>query len=203
MEHYDKVLVTLTELVREARACTRCAAQLPLGPRPVFQIDEAATILVAAQAPGTKVHASGRPFTDPSGDRLRAWMGIDEATFYDPRHLAIVPMGFCYPGRGRAGDLPPRPECAPMWRQALLDHLPNIRLTLVIGQYARAWHLPATRGQTLTETVRRYEDYAPVLIPLPHPSPRNNLWLKKNPWFERDVVPVLARRVTAALMPLA
>ncbi|MGR9090766.1 MAG: uracil-DNA glycosylase family protein [Gammaproteobacteria bacterium] len=190
---------TLKELVREARACTRCAAQLPLGPRPVFQIDEAATILVAAQAPGTKVHASGRPFTDPSGDRLRAWMGIDEATFYDPRRLAIVPMGFCYPGRGRAGDLPPRPECAPAWRQPLLDRLPNIRLTLVIGQYARDWHLPAARGQTLTATVQRYKDYAPALMPLPHPSPRNNLWLKKNPWFERDVVPALARRVAVAL----
>lgn len=199
MEHPGSESPSLSELVREARACTRCAADLPLGPRPVFQIDAAATILVAAQAPGTKVHASGRPFTDPSGDRLRTWMAIDAATFYDPRCLAIMPMGFCYPGRGRAGDLPPRPECAPAWRRRLLDQLPNIRLTLVIGQYARDWHLPAARGQTLTETVRHFADYAPAVMPLPHPSPRNNLWLKKNPWFERDVVPVLARRVAAAL----
>lgn len=193
------VSASLNELVREVRACTRCAAHLPLGPRPVVQVDARATILVAAQAPGTKVHASGRPFTDLSGDRLRAWMGIDADTFYDPRRLAIVPMGFCYPGRGRGGDLPPRPECAPTWRQRLLDALPNIRLTLVIGQYARDWHLPATRRLNLTQTVQRYADFAPALIPLPHPSPRNNCWLKNNPWFERDVVPVLARRVAAAL----
>ncbi len=195
----DNVSSTLSELVREARACTRCAAHLPLGPRPVFQIDARATILVAAQAPGTKVHASGRPFTDPSGDRLRAWMGIDEATFYDPQHLAIIPMGLCYPGRGSGGDLPPRPECAPAWRQRLLAQLPNIRLTLVIGQYARDWHLPETRRLTLTETVSRYAEFAPACIPLPHPSPRNNRWLKKNPWFERDVVPVLAQRVADAM----
>lgn len=190
---------SLRDLAAAARACTRCAAHLPLGPRPVFQIDTRARILVAAQAPGTKVHASGRPFTDPSGDRLRTWMGIDADTFYDPGRIAIVPMGFCYPGRGRGGDLPPRPECAPAWRQSLLDHLVNVRLTLVIGQYARNWHLPATRRLSLTETVRRYADFAPAFLPLPHPSPRNNRWLKTNPWFERDVVPVLARRVAEAL----
>lgn len=195
----DNVSSTLSELVREVRGCTRCAAHLPLGPRPVFQIDARATILVAAQAPGTKVHASGRPFTDPSGDRLRAWMGIDEATFYDPQRLAIIPMGFCYPGRGSGGDLPPRPECAPAWRQRLLAQLPNIRLTLVIGQYARDWHLPETRRLTLTETVSRYAEFGPACIPLPHPSPRNNRWLQKNPWFERDVVPVLAQRVADAM----
>lgn len=190
---------SLAALAAEARACTRCVPELPLGPRPVFQVAETATVLVAAQAPGTRVHESGRPFTDPSGDRLRSWMDVDEVTFYDPARIAILPMGFCYPGRGRSGDLPPRPECADSWRRHFLEQLPDIRLTLVIGQYARDWHMPASRGRTLTETVRAWESYGPAVVPLPHPSPRNNLWLKKNPWFEREVVPALAVRVAEAL----
>jgi len=186
-------------LAREARACTACSASLPLGPRPVFQVDDSARILVAAQAPGTKVHASGRPFTDASGERLRSWMGIDAATFYDRTQLAILPMGFCYPGRGAGGDLPPRPECAATWRARFIALLPNVRLTLVIGQYARGWHLPETKGHSLTETVRRWREFGPHVLPLPHPSPRNNRWLKINPWFEQELLPELAARVHAVL----
>lgn len=191
--------MNLALLAREAEACTLCAPDLPLGPRPVFQVNAAATVLVAAQAPGTKVHASGRPFTDASGDRLREWMGIDAATFYDPLRAAILPMGFCYPGRGRSGDLPPRAECAPRWRQRFIDLLPALELILVIGQYAQAWHLQAQRRRTLTETVRDWRVFGPGIVPLPHPSPRNNLWLRRNPWFEEELVPELARRVHAAL----
>jgi uracil-DNA glycosylase len=189
----------LTELTAQARACTLCVPHLALGPRPVFQVAEQARILVAAQAPGTKVHASGRPFTDASGDRLRAWMGIDELTFYDPTQLAILPMGFCYPGRGKSGDLPPREECAATWRQQFLENLPNIKLTLVIGQYAQRWHLGDKRGATLTETVSQWRTFAPSTIPLPHPSPRNNIWLKKNPWFDEDLIPEMRRLVSRAL----
>ncbi len=188
----------LRMLTQEAAACTLCAADLPLGPRPVFQVNDAARILVAAQAPGAKVHASGRPFTDASGDRLRDWMGIDAAAFYDPKCLAILPMGFCYPGRGKSGDLPPRAECAPAWRQRFLDLLPNLQLILVIGQYAHAWHLEGRKG-TLTETVRDWRICGPDIIPLPHPSPRNNLWLRKNPWFSEELLPHLAQRVQETL----
>jgi uracil-DNA glycosylase len=189
----------LCRLVRETAACTLCEADLPLGPRPVFQVHTAATILVAAQAPGTKVHASGRPFTDTSGDRLREWMGINSETFYDPSRVAILPMGFCYPGRGKSGDLPPRSECAPAWRQRFLDLLPRLELTLVIGQYAHAWHLERRRQRTLTETVQDWRAFAPDVIPLPHPSPRNNMWLRRNPWFADELLPVLARRVQSVL----
>lgn len=186
------------ELLARVRGCTLCADQLPLGPRPVLQADPRARILVAAQAPGRRVHETGLPFNDPSGDRLREWMGIDRAVFYDPRLLAIVPMGFCYPGTGRSGDLPPRPECAPAWRGQVLAALPRLELTLVIGQYAQRWHLPDA-GRTLTEVVARWRDYQPVVIPLPHPSPRNNLWLRRNAWFEQDVVPLVRRRVAEVL----
>ncbi len=189
----------LRSLAGEAAACTLCAAALPFGPRPVFRVHDEARILVAAQAPGTKVHASGRPFTDASGDRLRDWMGVDEAVFYAPRRVAILPMGFCYPGRGKSGDLPPRPECALTWRQRFLDLLPNLELTLAIGQYALAWHLEGRRRRTLTETVRDWRAFGPDLIPLPHPSPRNNLWLRKNPWFAEALLPELALRVQRAL----
>jgi uracil-DNA glycosylase len=189
----------LGKLSRDARACTHCSPHLPLGPRPVFQVHVAARILVAAQAPGTKVHVSGRPFTDASGERLRAWMGLDAGTFYDPLQLAILPMGFCYPGRGAAGDLPPRAECAKLWRPQFLDVLRNLRLTLIIGQYARNWHLPHKKSQSLTATVRAWRQHDPQVMLLPHPSPRNNIWLKKNPWFDDEIVPELARRVRAAL----
>lgn len=186
------------QLLEEVRACRLCAEDLPAGPRPVLQAHPAARILVAAQAPGRRVHDTGLPFNDPSGDRLREWMGVDRETFYDPLRLAIVPMGFCYPGRGKSGDLPPRLECAPAWRQPILAALPNIKLTLVIGQYALRWHLPGA-GRTLTEVVARWREFAPTVLPLPHPSPRNNLWLRRNPWFERETVPYLRQRVAELL----
>ena len=185
----------LASFLKEVRACTICAAALAHGPRPVLQVDARARILVAGQAPGRKVHESGVPFDDASGDRLRDWMGLDREAFYDPGLVAFLPMGFCYPGTGRSGDLPPRPECAPAWRTRLLASMPNIALTLAIGRYAQAWHLPGSSTQTLTDTVRAWQDHWPALVPLPHPSPRNNLWLKRNSWFEAEVVPALRSRV--------
>jgi len=185
-------------LISSVRACTLCADSLENGVRPVLQANPDARILIAGQAPGSKVHATGIPFDDASGNRLREWMGIDSNTFYDDKHVAILPMGFCYPGKGRSGDLPPVPLCAQTWRDKLISALPNIALTLVIGQYAQAWHLPFQQ-KTLTETVRDWASYDTSLMPLPHPSPRNNIWLKKNEWFERDVVPTLKNRVAIAL----
>jgi uracil-DNA glycosylase len=158
-----------------------------------------AKILIAGQAPGRKVHASGLPFDDASGERLRAWMGVEAATFYDPEIIAILPMGFCYPGTGPSGDLPPRPECAIAWRDELLALMPSVELTLVIGHYAIDWHLKTSRGVTLTETVRNWRHYWPTRLPLPHPSPRNNIWLKKNPWFDTEVLPDLKSRIAAIL----
>ena len=186
-------------LCNEVRACTLCAAHLPLGPRPVFQVDPKAHILIAGQAPGTRVHETGIPFNDPSGDRLRLWLGVTREEFYDATKFAILPMGFCYPGRGASGDLPPRPECALKWRKPMLAMMPRIGLTLAIGQYAIDWHLAGRQKLTLTETVLNWKAYWPNVIPLPHPSPRNNIWLKKNAWFEADVVPELRKRVKAVL----
>jgi uracil-DNA glycosylase len=190
---------SLTLLLKEVRACTVCAEHLAAGPRPVLQVDSRARILIAGQAPGRKVHESGVPFDDASGERLRMWMGVERAVFYDPAVIAILPMGFCYPGTGRAGDLPPRKECAPQWRQRLLDAMPNIALTLVIGQYAMGWHLPGQTTAGLTATVKAWRTGWPNTVPLPHPSPRNNIWLKANPWFESEVVPSLRERVAALL----
>lgn len=190
--------LSFDQLVRRVRACTLCADDLPLGPRPVIQMAESARILVVGQAPGRRVHETGLPFNDPSGDRLRQWMGVTRDTFYDEQKMAILPMGFCYPGTGKSGDLPPRPECAPAWRERLLDRLPNIALTLVIGQYAHAWHLPG-RQRSVTESVRQWRDHWPSMLPMPHPSPRNNLWLRRNPWFEEEVVPALQERVARLL----
>ncbi len=181
-----------SQLIQSVRQCRICEESLPLGPRPVIQVDPKAKILIAGQAPGRRVHESGIPFDDPSGDRLRDWMGISRVTFYDPTQIAILPMGFCYPGTGKSGDLPPRPECAPTWRQQLLDSLPHIALTLVIGQYAQRWHLGNT-DRNLTETVRAWRDYGPSIIPLPHPSPRNNIWLSRNPWFAESLLPSLKK----------
>lgn len=185
-------------LLRELRACRLCADHLEHGPRPVVQVHPSAKILVAAQAPGRKVHATGVPFDDASGERLRRWLGLATEQFYDPRLVAIVPMGFCYPGKGASGDLPPRPECAPRWRAPLLEMLGEVRLTLVIGQYAAAYHLPDERGG-LTEAVRNWRRHWPEVVPLPHPSPTNNRWLAKNRWFEAEVVPALQRRVAEVL----
>jgi uracil-DNA glycosylase len=186
------------KLLTEVRQCTLCEPELPMGARPVVQLHPNAKILVAGQAPGRRVHASGKPFDDPSGDRLRQWMGIDKTTFYDAEKLAIIPMGLCYPGTGKSGDLPPRPECAPAWRHKLLEQLPNLELTLAIGQYAQSWHIDEPK-QTLTERVKNWEHYWPDVLPLPHPSPRNNLWLKRNPWFEDAVIPTLQKRVAELL----
>lgn len=186
-----------TALLEEVRACDRCAPHLPAGPNPVLQVHPEARILIAGQAPGRRVHESGVPFDDPSGDRLRDWLGIDRDTFHDARRIAILPMGFCYPGTGRSGDLPPRPECAPAWREALLDHLREVQLTLVIGAWAQAYHLDGEAP--VTERVRAWRERWPAMLPLPHPSPRNRIWLRRNPWFEREVLPALRTRVAELL----
>ena len=191
--------MALLTLLRQIRSCEICAAHLPLGPRPVLQAQAGARILVAGQAPGVRVHRSGVPFDDPSGNRLRDWMGITSTEFYDPAKIALVPMGFCYPGTGRSGDLPPRPECAPQWRKRLLDELGDIRLTLVIGSYAHKFHLPGNRHRSVTATVAAWREFWPKVVPLPHPSPRNNIWLRRNPWFEAEVVPRLRNAVHSAL----
>lgn len=187
--------VNLAAVLGEVRACQLCAPHLPLGARPVLQLNPRARILIAGQAPGRKVHESGVPFSDPSGQRLRAWMGVSDATFYDPARIAILPMGLCYPGTGANGDLPPRPECAVTWRRRLLAQLPNLELTLVIGQYAAAWHLPEAAGSTLTELVTHWRSYWPQVLPMPHPSPRNQRWLRNNPWFSAEVLPQLQQRI--------
>ena len=194
-----KIAVTaLPELLAEIRRCRLCEPRLALGARPVLQCASTVRILIAGQAPGIRVHKSGIPFDDASGERLRDWMGIDRGAFYDARHIAILPLGFCYPGAGKAGDLPPRPECAATWREALLQQLPEIQLTLVLGQYAQAWHCRQD-GLALTERVKGWRDYWPHMLPLPHPSPRNNRWLKRNPWFATGILPQLQARVAELL----
>ncbi len=191
-------MTSFDDLLADVRSCTLCAPHLPHGTRPVVQLDPRARILVAGQAPGRRVHESGIPFDDPSGDRLRDWLGLHRAQFYDPQVLAILPMGFCYPGTGSSGDLPPRPECAPAWRDRLLAHLTSVRLTLVIGRYALDWHL-AAGSRTVTDVVRDWRDRWPDVLPLPHPSPRNQRWMKKNAWFEDEVLPALRERVQEVL----
>ncbi len=191
----------LDALLAEVRACRLCADSLPLGPRPVLVAHAQARILVVGQAPGTKVHRSGVPFDDASGERLRHWMGLDRVAFYTPQLVAFLPMGFCFPGRGASGDLPPRSECAPAWRARLLAQLTRIELVLLVGQYAQAWHLGTLRKTNLTETVRAWRDYGPLRVPLPHPSPRNNIWLTRNPWFEQEVVPMVRERVQRLRQP--
>ncbi len=190
----------LERTVAAARACRVCAETLPLGPRPVLQIAASARLMIVGQAPGTRVHATGLPFNDPSGDRLRAWLGVDRATFYDARRIAILPMGLCYPGRDpRGGDKPPPQVCAPTWHPRIRPLLPNLELTLLVGQYAQRHYLGRARRASLTETVRAWRSYAPAFLPLPHPSWRNTAWLKRNPWFEAEVVPALRARVSALL----
>ncbi|EIL98936.1 uracil-DNA glycosylase family protein [Rhodanobacter sp. 115] len=190
----------LDRLLAEIRACRICAAHLPLGPRPVVQASATSRLLIVSQAPGRKVHETGIPFNDPSGDRLRDWLGIDRDTFYDAGKIAIAPMGFCFPGTGKGGDLPPRPECAPAWHPRLFPLLTGVRLTLAIGQYAQAGLLGEHRGRTLTDTVLAWREHlARGLLPLPHPSPRNRLWLTRNPWFETELLPILRERVANAL----
>ncbi len=190
----------LEAVLRAARACRICAADLPLGPRPVLRARAGARLLIVGQAPGTRVHETGIPWNDPSGERLRDWLAVDRDGFYDQTRIAIVPMGFCYPGRNpRGGDNPPRPECAPLWHAPLLAALPGIELTLLVGQYAQAHYLGKRRRATLTETVHAWADYAPGFLPLPHPSWRNTAWLKRNPWFGAELLPELRARVRALL----
>lgn len=187
----------LSQLIDAIQACTACAAHLPLGPRPVVRLGSSARLLIIGQAPGTKVHASGVPWADASGERLRQWMGVDRTAFYDTTRIAIMPMGFCYPGRGKGGDLPPRPECAPLWHERVRAQLPNIALTLLIGQYAQARYLNCGK-QSLEDTVRDWQHHLRQgYLPLPHPSPRNTLWLKRRPWFEVEVVPALRAALSA------
>ena len=191
---------TLAPLLTEIRACRLCAPHLSAGPRPVVQASTSSRLLIVGQAPGRKVHASGIPFDDVSGNRLRTWLGIERNTFYDASRIAIVPMGFCFPGTGRNGDLPPRPECAPTWHPRLLPLLTQVRLTLAIGQYAQVGMLGARCGKTLTDTMQKWRNHlAQGVLPLPHPSPRNQAWLKRNPWFEVELVPVLRSEVRQVL----
>lgn len=188
----------LATLLDEIAGCRICADSLPLGPGPVVQLGASAKILIAGQAPGRRVHESRKPFDDPSGVRLRSWMGVDEETFYDPNQVAILPMGFCFPGTGKSGDLPPRSECEPAWRERALATLEQLQLTVVLGQYALAYHLPGKKT-SVTDAVRNWQTYWPTMIPLPHPSPRNQGWFARNPWFETDVVPRLQERVQALI----
>lgn len=197
-----QTLQDFDELLSEIRSCDICAADLPLGPRPVLQLHPEARILIAGQAPGRRVHLSGLPFQDPSGDRLRGWMGASEDEFYDPRRVAIVPMGFCFPGSGSSGDKPPRRECVPAWRERVLQQLTNVRLTLVLGKYAQVYHLGGG-PKSVTEAVEGWKKSWPSVLPLPHPSPRNQAWFKRNAWFEQDVLPALRGRVRELLDEVA
>jgi len=187
---------TLEQAAGAARACTLCADHLPLGPRPVFRISPTARLLIVGQAPGTRVHETGIPWNDASGQRLREWLSVGSEIFYDASRIAILPIGFCYPGRyARGGDLPPRNECAPLWHRRLTAHMPKLTLVLLIGQYAQAHYLGRRRRRSLTETVAAWRDYLPEFLPLPHPSWRNTAWLRRNPWFEADLLPELRLRV--------
>lgn len=196
---------TLKTLQTNITCCTLCADRFAAtitahSPRPVAWLSPDAPILIAGQAPGARVHESGRPFTDPSGDRLRDWLGVDEATFYDRRKFAVLPMAFCFPGYDAKGsDLPPPKICADTWQDTARGHMPQIKLTLLIGAYAQKWHLPDTKKLNVTDRVVRWRDHAPGIFPLPHPSWRNTGWLKKNPWFETDLLPVLQARVASLL----
>lgn len=193
-------MTELDRLLAEVRACRICADRLPLGPRPVLILRSGARLLIAGQAPGTKVHESGIPWNDRSGDRLRDWLGLDRHVFYNHPRIAILPMGFCYPGRdAHGGDMPPRPECAPHWRARLMTQLPRIELVLAVGGYAQRWHLGSRVKPRLWETVAAWREYQPEVVPLPHPSWRNTGWLKRHPWFEAEVVPMLRARVAALL----
>lgn len=189
----------LKQLLEDIRACTICAPVLPHKPRPIVRASAESRILIIGQAPGARVHTSGIPWSDASGTRLRAWLNVDETTFYDETKFALIPMGFCFPGRGPSGDLPPRPECAAHWHRDLLNQLRSVQLTLLIGQYAQRFGLREKGGASLTDTLTRWREFGPQTIPLPHPSPRNIAWFKRNPWFEEDVLPTLRERVTQAL----
>jgi len=195
-------LTKLENLLVDVRACRVCDTELPLGANPVIRAKRSARILIIGQAPGTKVHESGIPWDDPSGKRLREWMSIDDEVFYNQAKIAIMPMGFCYPGKGKPGDLPPREECAPLWHKKVLANLPNIKLTLLIGQYAQKYYLNNSQDYnngTVTDTVSNWKNFGPKYFPLPHPSPRNTMWLRRNSWFETKTIPQLRKRVSNAL----
>jgi uracil-DNA glycosylase len=194
-------LTTLGKLLREVRACQVCAAHLPFPPRPVLRASATARLLIVGQAPGKRVQETGVPWNDPSGDRLRSWLKLSREEFYDESKVAIIPTGFCYPGTGAHGDLPPRPECAPLWHPRLRAALPHIRLTLLIGGYAQAYYLGAQTHKSLADTVAAWREYLPEFLPLPHPSPRNLRWFKTHPWFEREVIPELQRRMKVIAGP--
>jgi uracil-DNA glycosylase len=195
-------LLSLAVVSREARACDACASELPFKPRPVFRVGRTARLLIVGQAPGRLVHETGIPWNDPSGEVLRDWLALDRGAFYDTSRIAIVPTGLCYPGTVDGADLPPCAECAPLWQPRFRAALPEIRLTLLVGRYAQTYYLGSSRKKTLGETVRAYRDYLPDFFPLPHPSWRNLLWLKRNPWFARGVIPALRRRVKACIAPV-
>ena len=189
----------LSALTKEISACQICKEGLPHEPRPVVSVSPESRILIIGQAPGSKVHASGIPWDDASGKNLRIWLGVTTEQFYDPDLFGIVPMGFCYPGKGKSGDLPPRPECAPAWHDKLFAQMPNVVLTLLIGQYAQGYYLGDAKKPTLTETVRNFKSYLPEFLPLVHPSPRNGIWMRKNPWFEDEVIPQLQEVVAGVI----
>lgn len=183
------------ELARQIAGCRLCAAHLPHGVRPVASFSPTARLLIIGQAPGSKVHESGIPWDDKSGDRLREWTGLTKEQMYDPARVALVPMGFCYPGKASGGDKPPRPECAPQWHESILDMLPADRLTLLAGTYAQARYLPAARKLSMTQRVRKFRDYLPAFFPLPHPAWRSTIWMRQHPWFEAEVLPALRRQI--------
>ncbi len=185
----------MKQLLTEISKCQVCAEMLPNGVRPIVSADTNSRIAIIGQAPGSVVHRSGIPWDDKSGDRLREWLGVSKPQFYNPELFALIPMGFCYPGKGKSGDLPPRKECAPLWHPQLLEKLPNLKLTILAGAYGQAYYLGTNAKRTLTETVQAYEEYLPDYFPLPHPSPRNNIWLKRNEWFGDGVLPVLTQMV--------
>nr|WP_299344358.1 uracil-DNA glycosylase family protein [Allomuricauda sp.] len=189
----------MKELLSDIRACKICIKDLPLGPRPIVAGHPESKILIIGHAPGTKVHQTGIPWDDQSGKQLRKWMGVTDETFYDETQVAHMPMGFCYPGKGKSGDLPPRPECAPQWHDLLLQQMNNVQLTILIGQYSQKHYLADRREKNLTETVRNFDKYLPHYFVLPHPSPRNRFWLSKNPWFEEEIVPKLQARISQVL----
>lgn len=188
-------------LLHEIAHCTLCLPHLPHGVNPVLSAHPKSKVVIIGQAPGSKVHQSGEAWSDKSGERLRQWLGVSEVQFYDEHLFALIPMGFCYPGKGKSGDLPPRKECAPKWHPSLLEQLQEVRLTILIGSYAQAYYLGNRKKATLTETVREFHSYMPDFIALPHPSPRNNIWLKKNPWFETALVPRLQEQVQQYVNP--
>ena len=187
------------KLIEDAQKCNICAAYLPHGCRPVFTVHPKAKILIIGQAPGRKVHETGIPWDDASGKRLRDWLGVDDTIFYDPEIFSLLPMGFCYPGTGKSGDLPPRPECAPKWHDVFINTMPGIKLTLLFGQYAQGRYLGDKMKRNLTETVRNWQEYAPQYLPLPHPSPRNQIWERRNPWFGEEVLPYLKEKITEVI----